>query len=87
VDRESFPLEEARVIAEDPEAVVLCWVGTLQRKQDPAKVYARKAWAGLRALRGKRVYGVEENLFGRPGPRLADGAEALGRLLHPEAAW
>src|SRR6267378_3053287 len=51
VDRESFPLEEAQVIAENPEVVVLCWVGTLQRKQEPAKVYARKAWAGIRALK------------------------------------
>jgi hypothetical protein len=26
-----------------------------------------------------------EDLFGRPGPRLADGVERLAALLHPRA--
>jgi iron complex transport system substrate-binding protein len=86
VPRESFPLEEARVLKQDPEVIVLCWCGTLQRKQNPSKVYAREGWRGLQAVVGKRVFAVDEGLFGRPGPRLVDGTEALAKILHPGAA-
>jgi len=86
VDRESFTVEEERVLLQDPEVAVLCWCGTLQRKQDPAKLMARPGWAGVRAVAERRVFAVDEALFGRPGPRLVEGAELLAKVFHPRAA-
>jgi iron complex transport system substrate-binding protein len=38
-------------------------------------------------VRSNRVYGVDGNAyFNRPGPRLADSAELLAGLLHPDLA-
>jgi iron complex transport system substrate-binding protein len=83
VDRESFTVGEERVLLQDPEVAVLCWCGTLQRKQDPAKLAARPGWANVRAVADGRVFAVDEAYFGRPGPRLVDGAELLAKVFHP----
>ena len=46
---------------------------------------AGEAWAGGQ-LPDVPVWAVDANAsFARPGPRLVDGVEALGALLHPDA--
>lgn len=85
-DRESFTVEEERVLLQDPEVAVMCWCGTLQRKQDPLKLLERPGWSGVRAVMDGRVFAVDEALFGRPGPRLVDGAEHLAKVFHSRAA-
>lgn len=85
-DRESFTVDPERVLVRDPEVAVLCWCGTLQRKQDPVKLLERPGWQGVRAVMEGRVFAVDESLFGRPGPRLVDGAEHLAKVFHPRAA-
>ncbi len=43
-------------------------------------------WAGLPAVKSGRVWVVDANsYFSRPAPRLVEGVEILGRILHPEA--
>ena len=45
----------------------------------------RDGWQDLPAVRDGKVYVVDANAYyARPGPRLVDGVEILGRLLHPE---
>ena len=39
---------------------------------------------GVDARVNSRVYGVNDDLTGRPGPRMVDGLEMLAGLLHPE---
>ena len=44
-----------------------------------------KQWDRIEALGADRVYAVDAaSTFSRPGPRLVDGVELLGHLLHPE---
>ena len=38
----------------------------------------------LRAVRSGRVLTVDEEIFARPGPRVAEAAERLSRFLYPE---
>ena len=83
--KESFIVEVGRILNMDPEVIVLCWVGALATKQDPAKVYERELWAGVQAVRNQRVYALPDVLFAAPGPRLLDGARALAKVLHPHA--
>lgn len=83
--KESFIVEVGRVVNADPEVIVLCWVGAIAKKQDPSKVYERELWAGMQAVRNKRVFALPDVLFAAPGPRLVDGARALAKVLHPHA--
>ena len=69
------------VVRADPEIVVLADAayGTTGDA-----VAARPGWSALSAVKNKRVYPVDGNLFSRPGPRLGAAAEAYAQLVHPE---
>jgi iron complex transport system substrate-binding protein len=69
------------VVRADPEIVVLADAayGTTGDA-----VAARPGWSALSAVKNKRVYPVDGNLFSRPGPRLGAAAEAYAKLVHPE---
>ena len=42
-------------------------------------------WDRIAALGAGRVYAVDAaSTFSRPGPRLVDGVELLGHILHPD---
>jgi iron complex transport system substrate-binding protein len=41
-------------------------------------------WPQIPAVRNKRIYRADADLFDRPSPRLVDGLEALVKLIHPE---
>jgi iron complex transport system substrate-binding protein len=41
-------------------------------------------WSNLPAVRNKRIFLEDSNLFDRPTPRLVNGLELLVKLIHPE---
>jgi iron complex transport system substrate-binding protein len=84
VDATSFVVEESQVFGRDPDYVMLCWCGTLERSMSAKRVTDRPAWKDLRAAQAGRIYCLPEALYGRPGPRLAEGLERLARIVHPE---
>jgi iron complex transport system substrate-binding protein len=63
--------------------VVACWCGA-RKLPSVQRISTRPGWEGTPAIRNGRVAVFAEDLFGRPGPRLAQGLERLARLLHPE---
>jgi iron complex transport system substrate-binding protein len=85
LDAESGVVTLEAVLARAPEVAVLCWCGARKPAQ-PRRFLERPGWGVLPAAREGRVYVVLEPRYGRPGPRLAEGAEELARLLHPELA-
>ena len=53
--------------------------------QELPLLQAKPGWAELAAVRNGRVYFADGNAyFNRPGPRLADSAEMLAEMLHPQ---
>jgi iron complex transport system substrate-binding protein len=72
------------VLARDPQLIVLADGYSPYNPQTPAMVAARPGWNGLAAVQTGAVYAVQSDLFSRPGPRLADGLEALAYLVHPD---
>lgn len=77
LDAESIRVGVEDVVARNPDVVVACWCGA-RILPTPQRIQARTQ------LHTARVKVFKEDLFGRPGPRLADGLEELARLLHPE---
>ena len=50
-----------------------------------AQAHAVAHWDRIAALDAGRVYAVDAaSTFSRPGPRLVDGVELLGHILHPD---
>ncbi|MFL5899104.1 MAG: hypothetical protein ACJ76D_11705 [Solirubrobacterales bacterium] len=51
---------------------------------EAAKAQAMEHWERIAQLGGSRLYAVDGTLFCNPGPRLVDGVELLGHILHPD---
>lgn len=75
------------ILEHDPEIVVLLPCGLdIQRIRLEIPGLTRKPdWAGLRAVRSRRVYLVDgSQYFNRPGPRLVESLEILAEIFHPK---
>jgi iron complex transport system substrate-binding protein len=75
--------------AADPEVIVVapCGYGLERCLEELPLLEAKPGWADIAAVRNRRVYFADGNAyFNRPGPRLADSAEMLAEMLHPEVA-
>ena len=69
------------IAAARPEAVVVMPCGLYA---EGAEAEARRHLGALEALGAGTIHAVDAaSSFSRPGPRLADGVELLGHLLHP----
>lgn len=84
VDATSVVVQESQVWDLDPDTLIICWCGTLQKVMDSAKVAGRPGWDRLQAVRAGRIHCLPEELYGRPGPRLVEGLERLAQVVHPE---
>jgi iron complex transport system substrate-binding protein len=83
LDVESARVAQAEAVARQPDVVVACWCGA-RKLPTRERVLARAGWQDTPAMRLGRVFVLAEDLFGRPGPRLADGVEKLASLLQAE---
>ncbi len=78
-----FPqLSAEAVLAADPEVILLS--DAASAKQTAESVAARPGWAGVAAVKTRRIYAVNPDLTNRPGPRIVDGLEAMARALYPD---
>jgi len=84
-DRTGYPRyswEELLVLK--PDVVILASMGGGYSDQE---LRARwDVWPQIPAVKNKRLYVVDADLFDRPSPRLIDALELLVGLLHPELA-
>jgi iron complex transport system substrate-binding protein len=49
-----------------------------------ARAQAMEHWEQIAALGATRLYAVDGRVFAEPAPRLVDGVELLGHVLHPD---
>lgn len=69
-----------QLVVANPGIILL---GDAAYGETPEKVSQRPGWGVLSAIQSGQVFGFDDNLISRPGPRLVDGLEAMARLLHP----
>jgi iron complex transport system substrate-binding protein len=71
-----------KVLALSPEIIIIT---SMARSAVFEKVKAEwEKWPNMPAVRNRRIYLEDSNLFDRPTPRLVDGLELLTQLIHPE---
>ena len=78
----SFEIELERLVAADPEVIVL---GDAAFGVTTEQVAARPAWDQMTAVREGAIRAVDDKLVTRPGPRLALGLRSLILAIHPDA--
>jgi iron complex transport system substrate-binding protein len=75
--------------AADPDVIVVapCGYDLARCLKELPLLEAKPGWSSLSAVRSGRVHFADGNAyFNRPGPRLADTAEILAEMLHPDLA-
>ena len=71
-----------------PEVLIItpCGFPIPQSQLDLPQLMAHPLWQTLPAVQKNRVYVADGNAYyNRPGPRIAESAEILAEMLHPEA--
>ena len=70
-----------------PDAIVLmpCGLNVEAAESEYSSLQDLDRWRQLPAVQAGRLYAVDSGaLFSRAGPRLVDGVELLGQLIHPD---
>lgn len=75
-------LSAEELVRSDPEVIVLA---DADYGVTAEQVAQRPGWGTITAVRTGRIHPISANLVSRPGPRIAEAAEAYARLLHPDA--
>jgi iron complex transport system substrate-binding protein len=80
-------LDWATLVEADSEVILLvpCGFKIAQTIRDLDLLTENPAWPTLRAVQQRKVYLIDgHHFFNRPGPRLAESAEIVAEILHPE---
>jgi len=71
-----------QLMALSPDIVIIT---SMTREDAFEKVFEQwNKWPQIKAVRDRRIYKADSDLFDRPSPRLVDGLEVLVKLIHPE---
>jgi iron complex transport system substrate-binding protein len=77
-----FPNFSSEVLLKDDPAVYVADSGSMSK---PGDLSSRPGFSSLTAVKDGHVYVIDDNIIARPGPRLAQGLQALAKMIHPEA--
>ena len=78
-----FPqLTAEAVISRDPQVIFLADASSAGQNLETLR--KRPGWTSISAVRDGKVYPVDPNIGNRPGPRIVQALEEMGRLLYPE---
>ena len=69
-----------RIVENKPEMIILS-----DKYNTKKNFLAADKYKDLAAVKGNKIYEIDDNMLLRQGPRQADGIEALAKLIHPEA--
>jgi iron complex transport system substrate-binding protein len=79
-----IPWDDVRQWAPEVLIVMPCGLDVLKTEAQARQLFTFPGWFDLPAVKAGRVYAVDANAyFARPGPRVVEGTELLGHIIHP----
>ena len=75
-------MNEEQVIERNPDIILTTYCYYIENPEE--KVYGRKAWSEVSAIKNKQVYDVDNDTISRPGPRLTEGLQQLAEKIYPD---
>ena len=80
----NYPLYSIETImSRAPEIIIISSMSSKRDYLNLVKMWQN--WKNIPAVKMKAIYVVDSNLVDRPSPRIVEGLEAIGRMIHPEA--
>ncbi|MBM7694387.1 iron complex transport system substrate-binding protein [Peribacillus deserti] len=75
-------VNEEEAVKYNPDVVITTYGYYV--KNSAQQVLSRKGWSAVPAVKNKQVFDVNSDTVTRPGPRLVEGVEALGKSIYPD---
>ncbi len=75
-------LTQERIIADDPEVIILA---DEEFGVSIDSVKARPGWDAITAVKDGRIFAVDPDIISRPGPRIVDALEQMAAQIYPNA--
>jgi iron complex transport system substrate-binding protein len=77
-------MTKEEVLGANPDIIIVPLTDWTQATYDSLKNGSEPWMRGLKAVKEGRVYAVDYDAVGRPGPRMSEGAMQIAKVLHPE---
>lgn len=80
------PISEEKILKSDPD-VILYAKGITDDKTGKKLediIANRNGWDKMKAIRDKQIFGMEQNLLSRPGPRITQGLIEVAKAIYPD---
>ena len=76
--KDPYPIvSEEAVVARDPEVIVISSMNGISAEE----ICSRPAWKNVSAVKNKKVFLVDADIFTRPGPRVIEAVKILHEIL------
>lgn len=75
-------MTEEEAVQKNPDVIITTYGYYVDNPEE--QVLDRAGWAEVPAVKQEQVFDVNNDTVTRPGPRLIDGVETLGKLIYPE---
>lgn len=79
-------ISEEKIINDNPD-VILYSNNVIDDKTSQTldqMIKARSGWDQITAIKNEAIYGLEDNLVSRPGPRVTEGLKEIASAIYPE---
>ena len=74
-------ISEEQLLSRDPDYIVTTLMYYGEGPTPVEEIMGRDGWDGLKAIQNGQVFNADSNSITRPGPRLADAAQALYQFI------
>ena len=81
-----YEISEERIIKDNPDVILFSKnvVDDKTKKTLDQMIKARSGWDQITAVKSGAVYGLDDNLVSRPGPRVTEGLKEIANAIYPE---
>ncbi|NMA54983.1 MAG: cobalamin-binding protein [Firmicutes bacterium] len=70
------------IVSRNPDIIIFPNLHGTETFQAEA-IIGRPGWDTIKAVQNNRLYGIDDDLISRPGPRVVDAVEELVQVFHP----
>ncbi|UNK17579.1 ABC transporter substrate-binding protein [Paenibacillus sp. N3/727] len=81
-----YEISEEKIIKDNPDVILFSKnvIDDKTQKTLDQMIKARSGWDQITAVKNDAVYGLDDNLVSRPGPRVTEGLKEIAKAIYPE---
>jgi len=80
------PISEEKIVKDDPDVILYASGITDDKtgKMLEELIKNRSGWEKIKAIRDQQIFGMDQNILSRPGPRITQGLIEVAKAVYPD---